>query len=628
MSHPQFDLVFETGPRAGEVVPVERSLVAGRSPACSLPIDDSSVSRQHARILLENGVLTLVDNGSANGTFLAEVRIAEPVRLAHGDVFRLGATGFRVQDRNRPAEPKAKGGTDAEPDLGAVVVSMEDLAKGGAGEAADKRFASLLKAMNLSKAIDDLDRVLAGLIEVMFDLFPQCERGFVMLGSTVETLQPKAVRVGKPGSKQEAPKVSTSICRKALAERAAFLFDDSNVGDFAQGQSIFALKIRSAMTIPLLVDNEVLGLLHVDTADRARAFTPRDLELAASVSGVASIALRNAQQLARIETETRTRDNLCRFLPGPVAQQVLDGKLDLGLGGRTYQGTVLFSDVVGFTRMSESLEPEAVIDTMNAYFDRMVPCIKKERGSIDKFIGDAIMAFWGVPIGQGNSAAEGCASALAMQVALPGFNSLAAAFGRPVLGHGIGLNTGPVVAGNVGSSSDTISYTLLGDTVNTASRIEHHAVAGQVLISQATWDALGAGNAFGLRMPPVHVRNKAEALTLLSLRGLARDAGEVGLFLPVDSGGVSCWLVRRLADGSFVALRPDGHDLESQPLTSAAPEWPGVSLGKPTALGTLPAQDDDGTLIRTRIRLGDPSLAGLLGPVALACPLGWENLVR
>jgi hypothetical protein len=129
-------------------------------------------------------------------------------------------------------------------------------------------------------------------------------------------------------------------------------------------------------------------------------------------------------------------------------------------------------------------------------------------------------------------------------------------------------------------------------------------------------------------MPPVHVRNKAEALALYSLRGLAREAGEVGLFLPVDSGGAPCWLVRRLADGSFVALRPDGHDLESQPLTTAAPEWPGVDLGRPTALGTLPAQDDDGTLIRTRIRLGDPTIAGLLGPVALRCPLGWDNLVR
>jgi adenylate cyclase len=621
-----FDLVFVNGSRAGEVVPVDRSLVAGRNPDCSLLVPDPSASRQHARILLENGVLSLVDNRSANGTFVNDERIIEPVRLAHGDVVRVGQTGIRVQDRSRAAEP-APALDDAEL-AGSIVMSMADLAKARAADVPDKRYSSLVKAMSLSKSIDDLDRVLAGLVEVMFDLFPQCERGFVLLGSTVPTLQPKAVRVRKAGSQEEAPKVSTSICRKALAERAAFLFDDSNQGDFAHGMSIISLKIRSAMTIPLLVDNEVLGLLQVDTADWARRFTAQDLELAAAVSGVASIALRNAQQLARIETETRTRDNLCRFLPGPVAQQVLDGKLDLGLGGRTYQGTVLFSDVVGFTRLSESLEPEAVIEMMNAYFDRMVPCIKREQGSIDKFIGDAIMAFWGVPIGQGNSAVEGCSAALAMQLALLGFNSQAAEFERPVLAHGIGLNTGPVVAGNIGSTSDTISYTLLGDTVNTASRIEHHALGGQVLISQATWRALGAGKAFGLRMPPVHVRNKAEALALYSLRGLARAAGDVLLFLPVDSGGVRCWLVRRLADGSFVALQPAHHDLGAHPLASAAQEWPGIGLGEPTVLAKLPAQADDGALVRCQVRLDDPYLAGLLGPVALACPLGWESLVR
>ena len=627
-----FELVFVTGSRAGEVVVVKSSLLAGRSPDCSLEVPDPNASRQHARVVFDGTGLTLVDNRSANGTFLNEKRVTDPIPLKHDDVFRLGETRIRIQVRRNVGEPGSEsvfGFHDSEADLSqSIVMPMEQLSQSRSPDVADRRFVSLLKAMNLSKDIDALDRVLDGIIEVMFDLFPQCERGFLMLGSTVETLLPKAVRVRNQNGTQEAPKVSTSICRKALAERAAFLFNDSNPGDFDQGMSIVSLKIRSAMTIPLLVENEVLGLMQVDTADRARSFTSKDLELAAAVSGVASIALRNAQQLKRIETETRTRDNLCRFLPGPVAQQVLDGKLDLGLGGRTYQGTVLFSDVVGFTRMSEAMAPGAVIELMNAYFDRMVPCIKNERGSIDKFIGDAIMAFWGVPIEQGNSAAEGASSALAMQIALLGFNSQAKEHQRPVIGHGIGLNTGPVVAGNIGSSSDTISYTLLGDTVNTASRIEHHALKEQVLISQATWDALGAGNAFGLKMPPVHVRNKTEALALYALRGLVRDAGEIMLFLPVDTGGVRGWLIRRLSDQTFIMLHPAGHDPTAHLMASAAVEWPGCALGKPTIVATLPAQNTDGALCRSQIQLADPTLAGLLGATSLPCPLGWDALVR
>jgi hypothetical protein len=236
------------------------------------------------------------------------------------------------------------------------------------------------------------------------------------------------------------------------------------------------------------------------------------------------------------------------------------------------------------------------------------------------------MAFWGVPIEMDDSAARGAASALGMQIALLGFNSLAERDKRPVLGHGIGLNTGPVVAGNIGSS-DTLSYTLLGDTVNTASRIEHHAMKEQVLVSQATWEALkGAGH--GLRMPPVHVRNKAGALNLCSLRALARDAGEVMLFLPVDSGGVSAWLIRRLTDRSFILLHPAGHDPSAHAMASAAVEWPGVALGKPEIMASLPAQNTDGLLTRSQLRLADDTLAGLLGDQALPCPLGWDSLVR
>ncbi len=625
-----FELVFMTGSRAGEVVVVKSSLMAGRSPDCSLEVPDPNASRQHARVVFDGTGLTLVDNRSANGTFLNEKRLTDPVRLKHDDVFRLGETRIRIQARRgqTDASESVFGFHDSEADLSqSIVMPMSELVQASRSpDASDRRFAGLLKAMNLSKDIDQLDRVLEGIIEVMFDLFPQAERGFLMLGATAETLLPKSVKLRNSSGTPEAPKISTSICRKALAERAAFLFNDSNPGDFDQGMSIVSLKIRSAMTVPLIVDSDILGLLQVDTTDRAKSFTSKDLELAAAVSQVASFALRNAQQLLTMETQTRTRDNLCRFLPGPLAQQVLDGKLDINPGGKTFSGTVLFSDVVGFTRMSEAMSAEQVVELMNKYFERMVPCIRNERGSIDKFIGDAIMGFWGVPIEHGNSAIEGCSSALSMQIAMLGFNSLAKSEGRPVIGHGIGLNTGPVVAGNIGSS-DQLSYTLLGDTVNTASRIEHHALREQVLVSQATWEALGEAG-YGVRMPPVHVRNKNDALHLTALRGLLRDGGEVILFLPVDSGGVRCWLIRRLSDRTFIMLHPTSHDPGAQTMSTAAVEWPGAALGTPQVLATLPAQNADGTLTRSQIRLDDETLAGLITVQPITCPMGWDSLVR
>jgi hypothetical protein len=214
-----------------------------------------------------------------------------------------------------------------------------------------------------------------------------------------------------------------------------------------------------------------------------------------------------------------------------------------------------------------------------------------------------------------------------MQIQLLGFNSLQAAEGKHVLGHGIGLNTGPVVAGNVGTQSATVSYTLLGDTVNTASRIEHHAMKEQVLISQTTWDAL-KGQAFGLRLPPVAVRNKAEPLTTYALRGLAVEGGEVTLFLPLSAGTAKAWLIRRLADQSFVLLHTQGIDITKTALATRAPDWPGVDLGLPTLVAQLPAQKSDGALVRSQVRLADHTLAGLLEAQALACPVGWDQMVR
>jgi hypothetical protein len=109
---------------------------------------------------------------------------------------------------------------------------------------------------------------------------------------------------------------------------------------------------------------------------------------------------------------------------------------------------------------------------------------------------------------------------------------------------------------------------------------------------------------------------------------MSRDAGETMLFLPVDSGGVRCWLIRRLSDRSFIMLHPASHDPAAHPMASAAVEWPGAALGTPVTLASLPAQNADGTLSRTQIGLTDETLGGLIAPQPIPCPMGWDALVR
>ena len=630
-----FDLVFLTGARAGESYPVRGAFVAGRSPECELELPDPNASRQHARFVFDGTRLVLSDNRSANGCYVNEARIAQPTTLRVGDIVRLGETRLKVVARGSAvrADPSqssifsfAKDNDDAL--SSSIVMSMaEAQARVTDPKALRTRLDTMLAVSEKVVRIERIEDVLVGILDALMTVFPQAERAFLMVGTSADDLTPRAVRERRPGT--QTPSVSRSLCGHALSKRGGVLWQQGGGAEFDAGNSLVGLSIRHAMAAAMVANDEPIGVIQIDTTDGKRAFSQDDLSLALAVANQAAGALRNAFLLQKTERETAMRNNLLRFLPGPLAEQAKDGRIDVGLGGRSYQGTVMFSDVIGFTRMSESLSPERVIAMMNGYLDRMVRTIQQEGGAIDKFIGDAIMAFWGIPAerpGADQHAAHAIAAGLSMQTALMGLNSERQGSGEPALAHGIGINTGPVVAGNVGSESSTLSYTLLGDTVNTASRIEHGALAGQVLCSGTTWAA--CGRAYGLRLPPMTVRNKAEALSVLSVRGL-RIGEEVQMFLPVRLGGDRQGaLIRRLSDRSFVLMAPRGTPGGSLSLHSLAAEWPGTELGQATVVETLPAQQSDGTMMRLRLTLADPLLAGLLGDQPMTCALGWEQLIR
>jgi adenylate cyclase len=631
-----FELVFLTGARAGEVVPVTRTMMAGRSPECQLEVPDPNASRKHTQVIFDGTVLSAADNGSANGTFVNDQRLAAAVVLKHGDVLRLGETRLRIQRQRKAGSSSVSvsassvfGFREQEQDLShSVVLEMSGSSGGPVTTTADlqARLEAIMEVSTALEKIDKLEEVCRTILDALLKVFPQAERAFLMTGTETGRLVPAAVRLRGREVGTEGLVISTSICRRVLETRSALLFGDQNTGDFDQGMSIVSLKLRSAMTVPMLVGDEVLGLLQIDTTDPARAFTKDDLALAAAASRMAAIALKNAEQLRKIEVETAHRNNLMRFVPGPVADQVLSGSLDIGLGGKTYHSTILFSDIIGFTRLSESLEPAEVVRLMNDYFDRMVPCIEHESGSVDKFIGDAIMAFWGVPFDRGDAVGAAVRAAINMQNALVGLNSQLIADGRPVLRTGIGLNTGAVVAGNIGVGS-RMEYTLLGDAVNTASRIEHAAVRGQVLASKATFDAL-AGFVHGVLMPPLRAKNKAEPLAVYCIRAMSIAGQEAVVHLPVTCGDQDATIVRRLSDGSLIVLHPKDCDICSAPLVSAAPEWTGTTLGQAVMVAVIPAQAADGVLVRSQVTVPDTALGGLLGETPIACTCAWESLIR
>lgn len=176
-----------------------------------------------------------------------------------------------------------------------------------------------------------------------------------------------------------------------------------------------------------------------------------------------------------------------RYVPRDVYDQLMADPTRAALGGRRRHMTVLFSDVRGFTAMSEKATPEAVVGQLNEYFSRMVQVLFEHRGTLDKFVGDMVMGLFGAPLDDPDHAEHAVQAALAMSRALDELNREWAAAGKPQLDIGVGISTGDMVAGNIGS--DTImSYTVIGDTVNLGARLEslNKDYGTRVIVSEAT----------------------------------------------------------------------------------------------------------------------------------------------
>jgi adenylate cyclase len=216
------------------------------------------------------------------------------------------------------------------------------------------------------------------------------------------------------------------------------------------------------------------------------------------------------------------KDTFGRYLSPEIVDEILAGRVVLG--GEVRVATVLMSDLRGFTPLSERMRPEDVVSLLNRYLDLMVDVVLQHGGTIDKFIGDAILAVWGVPLTRPDDAPQAVRAAVAMLERLDALNLERAAAGEAPLLVGIGLHTGPVVAGNIGSAR-RMEYTVIGDTVNTASRIEQvtKSVGARLLLSAETVAA--AGDIVAVRaLDPVSVKGKEKPLLLYEVTGPSRQA--------------------------------------------------------------------------------------------------------
>ncbi|MBX3248217.1 MAG: GAF domain-containing protein [Myxococcales bacterium] len=524
----------------------------GRHPNNTHQVLDRIVSKEHCHIDLVNGRYVLKDLGSLNGTFVNGERVSEKL-LEPGDEITLGSTRILFQEDGRassggpqPRSPSADAAAPVpRPSAPMPPTSKVTIAPGMVeshirtklaplldqsflperlvqdNDALRRDYEKLRASYELMQAIGvelDVDRLLAKIVDAAFQILP-ADRGVVLLYDDDRQLKPRCVRTKQTKAAGEEVVLSTTIIEEVLRDKAAVLSSDASVDSRFQGaHSIIMQGIRSSMAVPLIHGNEVFGIMMLDSQIAANAFTEKDLQLFQNVANQAAIAVQNSLYARKLQAEAVTRERFQRLLSPAIAEQVISGKLEVKKGGELRETTVLFSDIRGFTSMSESIPAQDVVHMLNDYFELMVELIFENEGTLDKFVGDEIMALFGAPVGHADDALRAVRTAMKMlQVLEREFNAPRRAQGKPTFEIGIGINTGEVVAGYLGSSK-ALEYTVIGDTVNTGARLCSVAKAGQCIISEFTFEKVK--DHFDVEeLPPQQVKGKAKALKIYNVLG-------------------------------------------------------------------------------------------------------------
>jgi adenylate cyclase len=484
----------------------EEGITIGRGEAATIRVASNAVSRVHARFFLKHGQPHVVDLKSLNGTTVNGTMITGPASFQAGDAIQLGEISVQwVPDL--PDKPSIAAGSGAVlPFRTDLRISLEDRAFDVSGSilvphasleamlAKHKEEKALAEANTLFQLLASMAGKLlraAGLTDLLESVMAlitaqiHCQRGFILLADPSGELIPEFVWEEKPGT--ITTPISRTIARTAMNDRVAILTTDARVDPrFAAGESIKIHGISSALCAPLIVDDQALGVIYLETSLNKGGFKREDEHLLSAMANFAAVGIQR-------EREARFRRRLERYHSPQVVSEILKAAQNLEapiLQARRCEVSILFADISGFTRMSEGMEPLQVAAILNRSFEVLTEQIFLRGGTLDKYIGDAIMAFFGAPSPDLEHARHAVEAAIAMQQGLQAMNENRPE-GYPELKMRIGINSGEAFAGDIGCEK-RMDYTVMGATVNLASRLESGvALPGQIVIGPRTAEIIG-----------------------------------------------------------------------------------------------------------------------------------------
>src|SRR5712692_1369190 len=541
---PVFKLTSTSGEQSIDLQ-LGRKLVVGRAVTSDVPIYDPTISRRHAEIVLTESGVRVTDLGSSNGTFLNGAKITEAEAGAN-DVVTFGKVAFRVKEvtvpvprpQVVPAPPDFKSPIKGGGVVGGTIVRQLPVSVSGGvpaivmdqpqgsshlkvhaqtqEERREKKLSLLLEVSKELSKQQELDRLLDKVVDFTFQIMNVDRVSILLLDGKSDELIPR-ISKSRTGDASAAKHVPQSIARKAVEERVAILSDNAAADERFKGKSILIQSVRSAMCTPLMgSDSNVLGILYVDNLTATHSFADEDLEFLIAFGGLTAIAIENSQLSERIRREALVRSNFERYFSPNIASVIAEQQDAGKLPSQKLPVVVFFSDIRGFTPMSETMNPDEIAGLLTDYFTEMVDIVFEHSGTLDKFMGEAIMALWGAPIAHADDADRAVQCAIAQLAELEKLNAKWKQEGRTEVQIGIAINFGEVFAGNIGSDR-RLEYTVIGDAVNTAYRLCGKAGPNEILISEPFYQQLKKKPAVET-LEPIQVKGKAKKVPVYRVK--------------------------------------------------------------------------------------------------------------
>jgi adenylate cyclase len=467
--------------------------VIGRHPKNRIKILEAGISKVHCLIASEeNQTFSIRDLGSRNGTYINGTRLKGKMFLKDGDEIKMGHTLCLFREQMEARRVKWR-----DDDKDAI---RETILHKVAPQQMNKFFPEtniideeMLRADYERLRISfELQRDIGFDLHVDFILGRVLDRAFEVLAfdqGVVLLLDPQgafAIHAYKTKTLGDELIISRTLADLVADDGQGVVLMNPNPSAGLEAPEFIETPVQTTLAVPILDEHDLQGVIILDRWAAYHPYREKDLNLLSNVANKTALFMRNSQIAKSVTRESLERERYRKILSPEMAEMVVAGQLKVDLEGKQHAATLLMVNMIDFNAQTGALDPEGLIEFLNQYYDHLVGVVFRHEGMIDQYLGDRILAVWGVPQPHEDDPLRAVTAAVEMQQMMEAINQQRQNDNLPLLEIGIGVATGTVVAGSLGSQK-TRRYSIVGELVNDVQAICASARSEQVLISEKTF---------------------------------------------------------------------------------------------------------------------------------------------